>query len=169
MFVRARRSAAVRTRLDPETVRERLRGIAGGTPPPGGLVEKGHFLGGTVVADEFHFDFRFASAKDPQTYTVHGRVQDHRDWRILRLKVVSKDPWMHPLFLVFPAGFLGLHLVYGLMPEKGPLVAFAVVMAVYAFKNLFVVPDFVTGRVAGEIAARLNGSVQQGGSWVVPE
>lgn len=169
MFVRSRRSAAVRTRLDLETVRERLRRIAGGTPPPGGFVEKGHFLGGTVGADDFHFDFRFASAKDPQTYTVHGRVQDHRDWRILRLKVVSKDPWMHPLVFVFPAGFLGLHLAYGVWPEEGPLVAFGAVMAVYALKNLFIVPDFVAGRVAGEIAARVNGSVQQGGDWVVPE
>jgi len=169
MFVRARRSAAVRTRLDVEAVRARLRRIAGGTPHPGGVVEKGHFLGGTVGADEFHFDFRFASAKDPQAYTVHGRIQDHQEWRILRLKVVSKDPWMHPLFLVFPGAFLGLHLAYGLMPEEGPLVAFGVVMAVYALKNLFFVPDFVTSRVAGEIAATVSGSIQRGRDWVVPE
>ena len=168
MFVRSRRSAAVRTRLDVETVRDRLLRLTGGTPHPGGFVEKGRFLGGRVEDDEFRFDFHMATAKDPQAYTVHGRIQDHREWRILRLKVVSKDPWMHPLFLVFPVGFLGLHLAYGLMPEKGPMVAFGVVMAVYAFKNLFVVPDFVAGRVAGEIAAAVNGSVQRGDAWVVP-
>ena len=168
MFVRARRSATVRTRLDVETIRERLGRLARGTPPPGGLVEKGHFLGGTLGTDDFHLDFRFASAKDPQAYTVHGRIQDHQEWRILRLKVASKDPWMHPWFLVFPVGIVGLHLVYGVMPERGILVAFGVVMAVYAIRNLLFLPDLVTGRVAGEIAATVNGSIKQGDEWVVP-
>ncbi len=168
MFVRARRSATIRTRLDVEAIRERLSAIARGTPPPGGFFEKGHFLGGTVGADDFHFDFDFASQKDPQTYTVHGRIQDHQEWRILRLKIVSKGPWMHPLFLVIPAGILLPHLAYGVMPEKGLFVAFGVAIAVYAIRNLFFLPDLVTGRVAGEIAAEVNGSVQVGTDWVVP-
>ena len=168
MFVRARRSATIRTRLDVETIRERLSAIARGTPHPGGLVEKGRFLGGTVGADDFHLDFDFASQKDPQQYTVHGRIQDHKEWRILRLKVASKDPWMHPLFLVVPATVFAVHLAFGFLPEKPFVVSCGVVMAVYALKNLFFLPDLVTGRVAGEIAAEVNGSVQVGHDWVVP-
>jgi hypothetical protein len=168
VFVRARRSATIRTRLDVETIRERLSALARGTTPPGGLVEKGHFLGGTVGADDFHFDFHFASQKDPQTYTVHGRIQDHLEWRILRLKVVAKGPWMHPLILVVPAGVVGVHLAFGFLPEKAFVVSCGVVLVIYALRNLLFLPDLVTGRVAGEIAATVSGSVQQGKGWVVP-
>ena len=75
---------------------------------------------------------------------------------------------MHPWFLVFPVAIFGLHLAYGVMPEKGILAAFGVVMAVYAIRNLLFLPDVVTGRVAGEIAAEVSGSVQRGSEWVVP-
>ena len=144
-----------------------MSAIARGTPAPGGLVEKGHFLGGTVGADDFHLDFDFASQKDPQTYTVHGRIQDHLEWRILRLKVVSRTLDV-PRVLIIPAGILLPHLAYGVMPEKGLFVAFGVAIAIYAIRNLFFLPDLVTGRVAGEIAAEVNGSVQVGTDWVVP-
>ena len=169
MFVHASRSVTIRTRLDRETIRERLSAIAAaGTPPPGGFIEKGHFLGGSVGAEEFDLDFRFASAKNAQTLRVRGRVQVYPDWRVLRIRITSRDPWMHPLFLIVPGAIAALHLAFGVLPGPDVVVPFVVVTAIYAFVNLLYVPDLAMGRVAGEVASAVDGSIEIRGRWVVP-
>ena len=168
MFVRPCRSAAVRTRLDRETVRERLERIAGGTESPGGFAADGHFLSGAVGADEFHLEFRFASGKNAANYSVHGRIQDAKDWRILRLKLTAHDPWLSRVELAFLAGFIGLHAWAEEVPAKGAIAVLVGLMAFYAVLNLLYVPAMVTSRVSGTIAAEINGSVQSGNAWVVP-
>ena len=169
MFVHATRSVTVRTRLDEDTIRERLSAIAAaGTRPPGGFIEKGHFLGGTVAAEEFDLDFRFASARNAQTLRVRGRVQVYPDWRVLRVKITSRDPWMHPLFLVVPGGIVALHLAFGVLPGPEIVVPFLVATAIYAFVNLLYVPDMAMSRVAGELASAVDGSIEVRGEWVVP-
>lgn len=166
--MRASRSATIRTRLDRETIRERLSTLAAGSPPSEGPLEKGHFLGGAVGTEEFHFEFRFASQKNTQNYSVHGRVGDHQDWRVLRLKLTAHDPWLGRIELAFLAGFVLLHVVLEEAPAGGGVLALLFVMSIYAFFNLMYVPDVVTSRVAGTIASEVNGSVRIGDAWVVP-
>ena len=168
MFVRPCRSAAVRTRLDLATVRERMARIAVGNETPGSLVAQGHFLGGTVGADDFHLEFRFAGGKNPANYSVHGRIQDAKDWRVLRLKLTAHDPWLGRIELAFLAGFVGLHVWAEEIPARGGIAVLLGLMAFYAVLNLLYVPALVTSRVSGTIAAELNGSVQSGDAWVVP-
>jgi len=150
-----------------ESVRERIAGIARGTESPGSFVAQGHFLGGTVGADDFHLDFRFGG-KNPAQYSVRGRIQDAKDWRILRLKLTARDPWLGPIELAALAGFVAFHAWADEVPARGAIAVLAGVMAFYAFLNLLYVPDVVTSRVSGSIAAELNGSVQRGEEWVVP-
>ena len=168
VFVRPCRSATIRTRLDPETIRARLAGLADGTEDSGVIVARGHFLGGgRVDAREFHFDFRLNSAKNAQNYAVHGRVQDTRDWRVLRLKLTAHDRWLAPIELAFLAGFIALHVVFDAMPAGGAVAFLAALMAMYAFINLLWIPDKVTSRVADIVASTVNGSVQVKGGWEV--
>ena len=110
MLVRPCRSAAIRTRLDLEAVRERLARVARGTESPDTPVVRGHVLSGTVGPDDFHLDFRFQSDRNPQKYSVHGRIQDAQDWRILRLRLTARDPWLGPVELIVLAGFIALNV-----------------------------------------------------------
>lgn len=171
MFVRARRSATIRTRLDPDTVRERLAALAAAGGPEGfdRLMASGFFLdGGSVGRRDFHLDYRFNSAKNPQTYAVHGRLVDTPDWRIVRLKLTAHDPWLGPMELLLLGAFLAFHAVMGELPARAAVGALLLVMVVYALANLLYIPEVVTSRIAGQIASALNGSVRHGGEWVVP-
>jgi len=161
MFVRPCRSAAIRTRLDLETVRERLARIAQGTASPDTPITRGHVLSGTVGPDDFHLAFRFQSAKNPAKYSVRGRIQDETDWRIVRLKLTARDPGLGPVELAFLAGFVALHVWAEELPAKAGIGALMAVMVFYALVNLLYVPDLVTSRVAGAIAAEINGSIQR--------
>jgi hypothetical protein len=169
VFVRARRSATIRTRLDRETIRERLSPFARGEDrAPGFWIEKGRFTGGTVEESAFQLDFLFDRSRNGQTYAVKGRVQDDLDWRVIRVKLTARDPWLSKVELFFIALFTGLHYVAGDVPRRGALAVLLFVMGLYAFINLFWVPALVTGRVSGEIASAVNGSVLTGDQWVVP-
>ena len=169
MFVRASRSATIRTRLDRETIRERLSPLtAGQERAPGVFIEKGRFTGGTVDENAFQLEFLFDSSRNSQTYAVKGRVQDDRDWRVLRLKLTARDPWLGRVELFFLVLFVGLHYVAGDFPHGAAVAVLLGIMALYAVINLLWVPAVVTGRVSGEIAAAVNGSILAGDRWVVP-
>ena len=171
VFVRASRSATIRTRLDLDTVRERLSGVAV-RGAPGGAEEffaHGFFLdGGSVDAHEFRLDYRFNSTKNRQTYAVHGRLQDVKDWRMLRLKLTAHDPWLGRIELAALAAFTAFYVANGELPPGGAIGILLFVMAIYAIANLLYIPDVVTTRVAALLATEVNGSVQRGGDWVVP-
>lgn len=171
MFVRACRSATIRTRLDVDTVRERLAALAAEPPPEGmkGFFAGGRYEGWDVDGQEFRLDYRVNNPKNPQSYAVRGTVQDMRDWRILRLKLTAHDPWLGPIELIFLAAFVGFHVYLGEVPPKGAVLILLFVMAVYAFANLLYIPDVVTNRIAERLASEVNGSVQQArGGWAVP-
>ena len=170
MFVRACRSATIRTRLDGDAVRERLAALAG-RPSPEGLqafLAKGSFSNWTVGAHDFHLDYRVNNPKNPQEYAVQGKLQETPDWRIVRLKLTAHDPWLGPIELGAAVLFLGFSWFAGDVPPMGAILIFTFVMAVYAFANLFYIPDAVTTRLASLIASEIRGSVLIGGEWVVP-
>jgi hypothetical protein len=170
MFIRPCRSATIRTRLDAAEIRERLSSLAAEPPPEGGsaFFAHGYVLGGSVGARDFHLDYKFNSAKNPQTYSVHGAVEETRDWRILRLKLTAHAPW----FSKWELGGLVLFLAFSLytreIPPAGAASLALFVMALYAGANLFYIPDVVTNRVSSLVAAQVRGSVRQGRQWIVP-
>ena len=170
MFVRPCRSATLRTRLDREEIRERLATLAADPPPDGAGIffAQGFFLGGTVGAQDFHLEYKFNSAKNPQTYSVHGRLEESRDWRLLRLKLTAHAPWVSPWELGALALFLGLSIYFGRIAAGAAVTVALFLMAVYAAANLFYVPDVVTHRVSSLLASQVRGSVKQGREWVVP-
>jgi hypothetical protein len=106
VFVRPCRSATLRSRLDREEIRERLATLAADPPPDGAglFFAQGFFLGGTV---------KFNSAKNPQTYSVQGRLEESRDWRLLRLRLTAHARWVSPWELGAIALFLGLYVYFG--------------------------------------------------------
>ena len=171
MFVRACRSATIRTRLDVDSVRERLAALAAQPAPEGmrGFFANGVFEGWEVDAREFRLDYRMPNPKNPQTYAVRGTVQDMRDWRIVRLKLTAHDPWLGPIELLFFLGFIAYHVFLEELPPRGAVMVLLLVMSVYAFANLLYIPDVVTNRISALIASEVNGSVQLArGGWEVP-
>jgi hypothetical protein len=170
IFVRPCRSATIRTRLDAEAIRERLAFLASEAAPEGfdRLMANGYFLGGYVGPKEFKVDYKFNSSKNPQTYAVHGRVQETKDWRILRLKLTAHSPWLSGIEMVFLAAFVAFYVFTGEMPPGPAVAVFVVVTAIYAFANLMFIPDTVKQRVSSIVAAQVSGSVQIGDQWVVP-
>ena len=171
MFVRPSRSATIRTRLDREEIHDRLAALAAHPPPDGtsALFAHGYILGGSVSPRDFHLDYKFNSAKNPQTYSVHGTLEETPDWRILRLKLTAHAPWVSKWEVGALVLFLGVSIYARDMRPGGALAAALLVMAIYAAANLFYVPDAVTQRVSSALAAHLKGSLQQGREWVVPE
>ena len=159
MFARACRSATVRTRLDLDAVRSYLSVLAeeGASEGLGRILANGYFLGGASVgARDLNLDYRFNSARNPQTYAVHGRIQDTPDWRILRLRLTAHHPWLGAVELLFLVLFMAFHVFAGEVPAMGAVLAVAVVMASYAGANLFYIPDVVTSRVSGLVASAVR-------------
>ena len=171
IFVRPCRSATIRTRLDAETVRDRLEALAGGGSPEGWdrFMSHGYFLNGRVDAKELHIDYHYNAHRNPQTYAVHGRVQDTRDWRVLRLKMTAHKPWLNLLETAILLGVAVFYMATGEFPPGPALGMVAIVTAIYAFANLMFIPNQVQLRVASMLATQVNGSVQVGDQWVVPQ
>jgi len=169
MFVRPCRSATIRTRLDAEAIRERMTFLAGEPAPEGfdRFMSHGYWLNGWVGANAFDIDYLYNSKHKPR-FAVHGRVQETKDWRILRLKITAHAPWLSALELVFMVGFTAFLVATGEMPPRGALIVFAVVTGVYAFANLLIVPSIVRQRVSSMVATQVDGSVNVDGQWVVP-
>ena len=170
IFVRPCRSATIRTRLDAEAVRDRLSTLAGEGSPEGWdrFMSHGYFLNGRVDVKELHIDYHYNAHRNPQTYAVHGRVQDTKDWRILRLKMTAHSAWLSGIELVILAALLGFWVVTGEKPPAAAVGTLLIVTAVYAFANLLFIPEQVKLRVASMLATQLSGSVQVGDQWVVP-
>ena len=169
MFVRPCRSATIRTRLDAEAIRERMTFLVEEPRPEGfdRLMSGGYWLNGWVGPKAFDIDYLYNSKHKPR-YAVHGRVQETRDWRILRLKITAHAPWLSALELVLMVGLLAFMVATGELPPRGALIVFAVLTVVYAFANLLFIPSVVRQRVSSMVATQVDGSVQTDGGWVVP-
>jgi hypothetical protein len=170
MWIRARREAVIRTRLDAATVRERIEEIVAMEEPEGmkRLMADGYFCGGYAGPREFAVSYRFNSHKNPQVYEVRGVIEETPDWRVVRLALQAEEPWMDKWQLGFATLLLAV-MAYGQGRGAGFVVAgLAFLALLYGFANLLYIPDKVTGRVAALLAARLRGSVQHGSEWVVP-
>ena len=168
MFVRACRSATIRTRLDVEGVRERLAALAA-HPTPDGVFARGESRGWILDPHEFRFDYEVTEPKKGNSYAVRGTVQDMRDWRIIRLKLTAHAPWMAPLELAMMVFLPALYVLLGGAPTRIAVFVMLYVVGLFAYFNLVHIPDAVTGRIAERIASEIKGSVQQArGGWVVP-
>ena len=170
VFVRPCRSATIRTRLDGKTVHERLSALAGTAGPEGfgRLMAHGYFTGGSVGPRDFELTYHFNSHRNPQTYSVYGKVQETPDWRVLRLRLTAYSPWLSRWSLVGLVLYLGFLVYTREVPPGGAVLLFGFVIAVLAFANLFYIPDVVTSRVSSILASEVRGTVLQRGEWVVP-
>jgi hypothetical protein len=170
VFVRPRRYATIRTRLDLEAVREQLSGLATSERPEGwqGFMAHGWFLNGRLESDALAIDYHYNAPKNPQTYAVRGSVSETPDWRYVRLRIDAHAPWMDWWMLLALGGFAALQLVG---PGRWPAVVGTVglVLAVYAGANLVYIPSVVRDRVASAFATELRGSVREGPRWIVPK
>jgi hypothetical protein len=170
IFVRPCRSATIRTRLDAQAVHERLVILADEPAPEGWdrMMAHGYFANGRLDDRELRIDYKFNSRRNPQVYAVHAKVQDTKDWRILRIRLTAHAPWLSGIEVLFLAGLLVFYVATGEAPPPAAIATFLVVTAVYAFANLMFIPDQVKARVASIVATQVNGSVLAGDRWVVP-
>ena len=170
MNVRPRRSATLRTRLDVEQVRQRVIEVAREGEPDGSeiFISHSYFLGGSVGERDFDLDYRFNSARNPQTYSVVGTIQDTHDWRVVRLKIKAHSPWMGWWVFGGIVLFVAFAVLAEDLPPWGGVAGVGVAVALAALANLLYVPDVVTSRVCVRLAGALRGSVLQKGKWVVP-
>jgi hypothetical protein len=169
MFVRPCRSATIRTRLDAKAIRERISFLAGEPPPEGvdRFLSHGYWLNGWVGPTTFDIDYLYNSKHKPR-FAVHGRVQETKDWRILRLKITARAPWLSALELVLLVGFTAFMVATGELPPRGAVASLALVTGIYAFANLLFIPNAVRERVSSMLATQVDGSVRVDGEWVVP-
>ena len=172
IFVRPSRSATVRTRLDRGAIRERLSALVA-DPGPRGLARwraHGFFVGGRVEAREFTADYTLANFKNPQTYAIHGALEEAEEWRIVRLRLTAHAPWASRVELGVLAALLLFLYMFGPgeMSPAGAIGLFLFVTGIYAFANLLYIPSAVNRKVAAIVARQVDGTVQRGGAWVAP-
>lgn len=171
VFVRARRSATIRTRMDVDLVRSRLGDLAA-SPEPGGMerfTSKGWFTSGWVGEREFRFEYYFNNPKNSQVFDVEGRLVEEPDWRVLRVKMRARNPWLEKWLLVALVFFGGLHVFLEEAPLSAILFVALFLLLVMFFANYLYIPDVVSRRVAALLASQVRGSVKVGSQWVVPE
>jgi hypothetical protein len=167
---RPRREAVIRTRGRVDDVIDSVRSIVE-EPAPDGL--KRMFSHGTItdgwVGDRaFSLDYRFNSARNPQTYTVWGSIEDSTDWRVVRLKIKASQPWLGGWTLAILVGYLGFQVYVGEMSVAASAWILAFVLVILALANVLYIPDVVSDRVSHHLAHELRGSVRERGGWVVP-
>jgi hypothetical protein len=169
-FVRPRRRAVVRTRLDRDAIRERLTALAMEEEPRGlkRVTAHGYFLEGGVVGPSFVLEYLFNSIRNPQVYAVHATIEESRDWRFVHLELVARDPWTSGWELLLAAAGAACAVYFGPVPPAGGFLMFAIVVAVFACANLLWVPTVSSGRVAAWIADELSGAFRVDRRWVVP-
>lgn len=172
LFVRPRRQATIRTRLDLEEMRERLAALAAAGEPDGWerFNAHGYFLdGGTVGPSDFVLDYRFNNPKNAQVYSVHGRFEETPDWRYVHIEFEAHEPWMGGWELLGSAAVMAVTVYVRSLPWGAGVGAFAFGTAVWAWANLVYVPHKCCDRAASWIATELSGSVRVGERWVVPK
>ena len=170
IFVRPCRSATVRTRLDAGGIQERLSVLVNDRPQGlAWLRAHGTFVGGRVEAKEFTVDYKFNNFKNPQTYAIHGRLEETGEWRILRLRLTAHSPWMSRFELFGLAAVMFFVYIFGRGNGGGALIGFFLVLiGFYAFANLLYIPSSVNRRVAAMVARQIDGDVQRGDAWLAP-
>lgn len=154
-FQRPRRVVQLRTRLSSERA---LQGVAAlvARPDPHSL------RGGSVATTEFQLEYRFAAPKNTQDYLVHGRIEDTQDWRLVRLELQARDPWIHPLMILMVPLVLGVPVYVGELSLAALVAITAALVGFYAFLNLLYVPDTVARRVTRLVAEAVKGTVVTG-------
>jgi len=172
-FVRPRRQATIRTRLDLETMRERLAELAEAGAPDGWkerFTAHGYFLdGGTVGPSDFTLDYRFNNPKNAQVYAVWGRFEETEDWRYVHLDFEAHEPWMGGWEFLATIAFMAAHAWWRDLPLVGAVAVTLFVLAIWAWANLIYVPAVCCDRAASWIATELSGSVRVRDRWVVPK
>ncbi|HET7747519.1 MAG TPA: hypothetical protein VFM29_09485 [Vicinamibacteria bacterium] len=171
VFVRARRSATIRTRSDADFVRAQLTDLAASPEPEGWdrVKAHGYFKSGWVGQRDFHFEYYFNNPKNPHTFDVEGRIVEEPEWRVLRVKLTSQEPWLDRWMLL---GMVGMSLFYVFFDDftvVGMVFLLLFVLLVMLIANFFYIPDVVARRVAALLASEVRGSVKVGSAWVVPE
>jgi hypothetical protein len=171
-FVRPRRQVTIRTRLDLETMRERLAALAAAGAPDGRerFTARGYFLdGGTVGPSDFALDYRFNNPKNAQVYAVWGRFEETEDWRYVHLDFEAHEPWMGGWELCGTVAFTILHCFLRDLPLVAGVAMLVLGVSIWAWANLIYVPTVCCDRAASWIATELSGSVRVGDRWVVPK
>jgi hypothetical protein len=163
LFVRPRRTAAVRTLLDAASIREKVLALAAQGASTGffaGVFPESYFLGGWTSGDAFALDYFFGSPKHRQVYAVRGEIVEAGGQREVRLVCEARRPWIRAWLLVLLA-VAAVLLVAFVHPRiavaAGALIA--VLFALHAYASLVHTPAFVRDCVARVVAARLEGRV----------
>ena len=169
MFVRACRTATIRTRLTTEAILERVASLVKEPPPEGfdRLSSDGFWLNGWVGPKVFDIDYR-SNSRHPYLYAVHGRVQETMEWRIVRLKMTARAPWLTGIEIVLFVGLALASWATGAMEPGHALALLLLTVAFWACRNLLVIPAIVQRRISSRLATQVDGSVEVGGRWVVP-
>ena len=168
---RPHREAQIRTRGSVEEVLGCLRRFVTG-PTPAGLQQflaKGYFSNGTLGDREFQVDYRFNSLRNPQTYVVHGTIEDSPDWRFVRLTIEARTPWLGAWSFVGLVAYAAFQVYVGRLPAGASIFIVAFVIALLALANVLYIPGVAAARIAHRVARELYGSVFENGAWVVPE
>jgi hypothetical protein len=169
LLARPRRSAVIRTELDPEGIRERLLALATQGAPQGffaGHLPFAYFLGGHVTGAQFALDYYFGSRRlHIQKYTIRGEMRESPEGRYLHLVCQAGAPWIKPWMLVLLAAFTALAIGSGRFRATLAAAAIALVglgVAGLALVNLVYTPTAVRNRVAHRIALAVRGEVRRG-------
>jgi hypothetical protein len=136
---------------------------------PGEPTDKGGYRAGSIEGREFAFGFDHGSGKSHQYFHVTGRIQDDREFRVVRLRLRARDPWIGWWFFLFLVVYASGYAYANYIPPKGVVFSVALVLALYAFVHLLLGPDLATDRVAARVARAVRGSVHVRGRWVVPD
>lgn len=157
LFVRPVRTATIRTRLDPETIRRCLEGL-GGAAGFGEVRTVGHsFLAEYTLPD-----------KNDRVYSVEGRLRTTEEWRFVEVRIEADEPWLDARALLLLLAYAGVKVAFGRIGWRTAVEMLAVVCVVQLAVILVWSPFAVRDRVARDLAVELRGSVREGSRWVVP-
>jgi len=150
-----------------------LEGVAplarGEDPDKGGWLARGWFVGGTLGESDFQLQYHLHNNRNPQTFVVTGVISEApQGWRIVRLRMLSRDPWLHPLLIAGLVLFGLFEMVTHEATIVGASLLVGFVLGVFALANLVVGPTTAIGLAANALAQRIHGSVRHGRRWVVP-
>jgi hypothetical protein len=168
---RPHREAAIRTRGSVDEVLDCLRRVVAGPSPSAWqqFLAKGYFSNGTLGDREFRVDYRFNNFRNPQTYAVHGTIEDSPQWRLLRLRIKARTPWLGAWSLAGLLAYGAFQVYLGQVSLAASTVIVACAVGLLAFANAFYIPGVAAARISHQIAREVYGSVLENGVWVVPQ
>jgi len=167
---RARRSASLRTRLPVERILEAVAPLARGEDPDKGrFLAHGWFVQGVLGESDFQLEFALNNPRNRQNYVVTGVVSDEPPgWRVVELRMLSKEPWLPPVAAAIVVAFLGYQLLTGQIGAVGVLGFAGAAVLIFAFANLMAAPAQAIELAARALAGRIHGSYWTGREWRVP-